>query len=124
MISIVACRYVKQTVFDNRIDFEINRMFSSEHNVKNYFVVLCNYHPFFKQRLGNVGVEDSCNCSNLFHEKTCQSCQTFCYVLNFIADKLIVDRKTEMCNYVELTHINDYDFAFVEGSFKCRQSDL
>ena len=42
MISIVACRYVKQTVFDNRIDFEINRMFSSEHNVKNYFVVLSN----------------------------------------------------------------------------------
>ena len=63
---------------------------------------------FFKQRLGNVGIEDSCNCSNLFHEKTCQSCQTFCYVLNFIADKLIVDRKTEVCNFVELTHINDY----------------
>ena len=45
----------------------MNRKFSPEHNVNNYFVVPCKKYPFFKQRLGNVFVEDSCNCSNLFH---------------------------------------------------------
>ena len=70
----------KKTLFDIKTDFEVNRTFSSEQDVKNYFVVPCKDHSFLKQRLENVSAEDSWNCSNIF-SKAVKPSLMFCILL-------------------------------------------
>ena len=75
--------------------------FLSDNQMKRYFVILR-----FSRR--DAQVDDACTCKNSTGRRACIKCNELYYILNFIANKIVVGNGEKLLNDIKLNHINDY----------------
>ena len=123
----MCCSCTQRKLRGKGVDFYSEKKFYD--NIDKIYVVACPRHPYFKESIGSRFVNISCNCLNL-EKGCCNNCKVICFNLNFLVDKIEVERYSDIPSDIEMVPIEQYlmnmksmlFFYFCRGCYKVQCS--